>query len=95
MKKRFVVEFEDGSASATGAKHDSVSMSYSGDERLTKSDVGGVPFVSGNGPGLVKLGEILIQMGSSGYKSGFHFHIREDFDEDKSEILIVGLGDSI
>jgi hypothetical protein len=89
------VEFSDGSAKATGALHDGISMSYSGKELLRKSDVNGVPYIYGNGAGLVRLGEILIQIGLSEYKNGFHLHIGEDFDEEKDGIVIVGIDNSI
>lgn len=92
MKKQFSFEFEDGSAKATGARSDGMATSYSGDE-LIKVFQGpeGVPFISGNGPGLIKLGEMLIQIGMSEYLNGFHVHVYEDFDADKSQALIVGI----
>ena len=92
--KRFVFEFEDGSANATGKKHDGISMTYSGDEHLARFEVDGLPYIYGNPSGLVKLGELLIQIGMSEYKSGYHLHIREDFSADKDEILIIGISDS-
>lgn len=91
MDKTHLVKFSDGSANATGARNDGISMSFSGDELLHSLDVDGVHFISGNRAGLVRLGELLIQMGLSEYKNGFHLHIREDFDSDKAEILIIGL----
>jgi hypothetical protein len=91
MKKRFVVEFEDGSAKATGRKNDGIIMSYSGDELIRCFEVDGTPFISGNSAGLVKLGELLIQLGKSEYMSGFHLHIQEDFNADKKEIVIIGV----
>ncbi|MFY9745090.1 MAG: hypothetical protein WA891_11875 [Acidobacteriaceae bacterium] len=91
MKKRFVIEFEDGSAKATGKKHDGITYPCSGDERLYLIHVEGVPFISGNSQGLVTLGTVLIQIGTGDYKGGFHVHLREDFDGDKNGILIVGL----
>jgi len=90
MKKTYLVEFEDLSAAASGKKHDGIKLNYDGEEQLSRFDVDGVPLISGNASGLVKLGEILIQLGKSEYKDGFHLHIREDFDADKEEILIVG-----
>jgi hypothetical protein len=96
MKKRFVVEFEDGSAAATGERNDGISIEYSdsGDERLKRFDLDGVPFVAGNRAGLLTLGKLLIQLGASEYKTGFHLHLREDFDADKPEILILGVDGS-
>jgi hypothetical protein len=91
LKKSHLVEFLDGSAKATGRRNDDISSSYSGEESLSRFEVDGVSCISGNSAGLVKLGELLIQIGLSEYENGFHLHIREDFDADKSEILIVGL----
>jgi hypothetical protein len=91
MPKKHLVEFNDESAQATGKKNDALSMSFSGDELVGKFEVNGIPFISGNGSGLVKLGELLIQLGLSQYRSGFHLHIHKNFDDEKSEILIVGL----
>jgi hypothetical protein len=93
MIRKYLVEFEDKSASAAGARNDGISISYSGDELLRRTEVDKVPFISGNSAGLVKLGEMLIQIALSGYKSGFHIHINEDFDERKDAILIVGRSD--
>jgi hypothetical protein len=94
MAKKYLVEFSDGSAKATGARNDRISTSYSGKEVLRQFEVDGISFISGNSAGLVKLGEILIQIGLSEYENGFHLHIQEDFDADKVEILIVGLENS-
>ncbi len=91
MKKSHLVEFTDDSAKVTGAKHDSISISCAGGERLSRFEVSGVPFISGNSDGLVKLGELLIQVGLSDYRSGFHLHINKDFDSDQDEVLIIGL----
>ncbi len=96
MAKTYLVEFVDGSAKANGTQHDGISISYSDDEtRLRMFDVNGVPYIHGNSAGLVKLGEILIQIGLSEYKDGFHLHLREDFDADKEEIVILGVKNSI
>jgi hypothetical protein len=91
MAKTHLVEFTDGSAKASNARHDGISISYSGDEILRSFEVGGVPYFCGNSAGLVKLGEILIQIGLSEYKNGFHLHIQEDFDGDKNEIMTIGI----
>lgn len=91
MKKSHLVEFSDNSAKVTGAKNDSISTSYSGDEKLSRFEVNGVPFISGNSEGLVKLGELLIQVGLSDYGNGFHLHLNKDFDSDKDEILIISV----
>jgi hypothetical protein len=88
---KHVLEFNDESANATGKKHDGITFSCSGDELLGKIETNGTPFIFGNGAGLVKLGEILIRIGMSKYKPGFHLHVREDFDGDRGEILIIGV----
>jgi hypothetical protein len=95
MAKTHLVEFVDGSAKATGARNDGISMSYSGDERFRRFEVDGIPYLYGNSAGLVRLGEILIQIGLSEYENDFHLHISEDFDSDKDEIVIVGVNNSI
>jgi len=91
LKKSHLVEFSDDLAKVTGTKHDSIFISCAGDEKLNRSEVNGVPFISGNSDGLVKLGELLIQLGLSDYGSGFHLHIHKDFDSDKDEVLIIGV----
>lgn len=93
MTKTHHVEFPDESAQASGERHDRITFRCSGDEVLSREYVNGVPMISGNRAGLVTLGEILIQIGLSDYKSGFHVHIREDFDGGKKEILVVGVGE--
>ena len=96
MSKTHLIEFSDESAKATGAPHDRISISYPDDDvRLRMFDVNGVPYLHGNSAGLVMLGEILIQIGLSEYKDGFHLHLREDFDEEKEEIVILGVKNSI
>jgi hypothetical protein len=84
MKKQLIFEFEDGSAKSTGQRWDSMTTNfYSGDEVLHVFGGGDtVPFISGNSPGLIALGKLLIQMGMSDYKDGYHDHIYEDFDAD-------------
>jgi hypothetical protein len=94
VTKTHLVEFTDGSAKASGARHDGISLSCSGDEILRRFEVDGVPYFYGNSAGLVRLGEILIQIGLSEYKDGYHLNIREDFDGDKEEIVILGVKNS-
>jgi hypothetical protein len=95
MSKSHLIEFSDGSAKTTGAGHDAISFSCSGNEILRRFEVGGLPYIYGNGAGLVWLGELLVRIGLGEYKDGFHLHIREDCDEDKNEIFIVGIDNSI
>jgi hypothetical protein len=93
MKLTHTVEFEDGSAAATGKPHDGMAMNYSWeeDEKLNVESIDGQVMLSGNPSGLVRLGEFLIQMGRSAYKPGFHIHLRKDFNADLPEILIVSV----
>jgi len=67
-------EFEDESATATGRKHDRVTYqrSVKEDERLRVELIHGTPFIFGNSSGLVTLAKILVKMGTSQYKDGFH-----------------------
>ena len=92
---KHLLEFDDESANATGKRHDGITISYMGNESLKKMEVEGIPFISGNSAGLLKLGEILVQMGLSNYKSGFHLQIREDFDADKNDLFIIGLNKNV
>ncbi|MEI9968792.1 MAG: hypothetical protein WDM87_09265 [Terracidiphilus sp.] len=94
MSKSHLIEFSDGSAKATGARHDAISFSCSGNEILRRFEVGGLPYIYGNGAGLVWLGELLVRIGLGEYKDGFHLHIREDCDENKNETFIVGIDNS-
>ena len=64
-----------------------MSVSYSGDELIKISGQGDkTPFISGNGSGLVKLGELLIHIGLSEDGDGYHLHVYEDLNGDKPEI---------
>jgi hypothetical protein len=96
MKKQFIFDFEDGSAKSTGQRWDCMSTNfYSGDEVLRISGGGDtVPFISGNSSGLVALGKLLIQIGMSEYRDGYHVHIYEDFNADKREIVVIGVNNS-
>jgi hypothetical protein len=96
MKKTFLFEFEDGSAKATGNKWDGMSISYAEGHNVIKvfGQADGVPTISGNSSGLLTLGQMLIQMGMSEYRDGYHIHIYEDFHADKPEILIVSVHNS-
>jgi hypothetical protein len=93
MKRQLVFEFEDGSAKSTGERWDGMTTDfYTGDEALTIFGGGDtVPFISGNSSGLIALGKLLIQMGMSDYRDGFHSHIYEDFNADKPEIIVIGV----
>jgi len=76
------IEFDDESASATGKKHDALSYEVSEEAHLRLEVLDGVPFLFGNRPGFLSLARILIKMGLSGYKDGFHVHLRRDFSGD-------------
>jgi hypothetical protein len=95
MKKQFFFEFEDGSAKSTGHRWDGMTSDfYTGDEVLQVVEGGDSPFISGNSAGLVALGKLLIQIGMSDYRDGYHVHIYEDFDADKPEIIAIGVSNS-
>ncbi len=96
MKKQFIFEFEDGSAKSTGQRWDGMTTDfYSGDEVLqVLGGADAVPFISGNSAGLIALGKFLIQIGMSNYRDGYHVHIYEDFNADKSEIMAIGVNNS-
>jgi hypothetical protein len=81
-KKAFDFEFDDQSAAATGKKHDALSYEVSEEAQLTAELLNGSLFLWGNRPGLLGLAKILIRMGLSEYKDGFHVHLRQDFSGD-------------
>jgi hypothetical protein len=93
MKITHLVEFEDGSAAATGKLHDGMTMNYSWaeDEKLDVETFNGQVMLSANPSGLVRLGEFLIQMGRSSYRPGFHIHLAKDFNADLPEVLVVSV----
>jgi hypothetical protein len=95
MKLKHVVEFEDGSAAATGKPHDSITLNYSWeeDEKLNTENTNGQVLLSANSSGLVRLGEFLIQMGRSAYRPGFHIHLNKNFNADLPEVLIVSVSE--
>jgi hypothetical protein len=81
-KRVFHVEFDDQSASTTGKKHDALSFEVLEDAHLRLEFLEGAPFLWGNRPGFLSLARILIKMGVSDYKEGFHIHLRQDFSGD-------------
>ncbi|HTA22867.1 MAG TPA: hypothetical protein VK763_04990 [Terriglobales bacterium] len=81
-KKAFDFEFDDQSASATGKKHDALSYEVLEEAQLRAELLDGILFLSGNRPGFLSLARILVKIGLSGYKDGFHIHLRRDFSGD-------------
>jgi len=81
-KKVFQIEFDDESASATGKKNDVLSYEVEEGARLRLELLDGIQFLVGNRPGFLSLARILIKMGLSGYKNGFHIHLRQDLNGD-------------
>jgi len=78
-KKEFHIEFDDESASATGKKNDRLSYEILEDAHLRLELVEGAPFLLGNRSGFLSLARMLVKMGLSEYKDGFHVHLRQDF----------------
>lgn len=93
MKKSFTLEFEDGSAAATGRPNDGISLELSGDESLKVEIHQGIPMVWASRAALVALGKTLLKMGLSEYKPGFHLQFREDFGDDaaRPDVLTIGI----
>jgi hypothetical protein len=88
MKRTFTYEFEDDG-------HNRITYEYSPeeDERLEVLIQDGQCFVAANRSGLLTLARILIKMAYGNYDSGFHVHLRKDFDGEKEEILVPVLLD--
>ena len=90
MKRRFEFEFEDQSQGGT------ISFEYSDsvDERLSVSIEDGVSVVYANRAALLVLAKTFIRMVLCPYADGFHVHLSEDLDGDKSETLRVILDET-
>jgi hypothetical protein len=84
-KVMFQIEFDDESASATGRKNDRLSYQVSEEAHLSLKLVDGSPFLFGNRPGFLSLAKILVKIGLSEYKEGFHVHLRRDFSDDAEQ----------
>lgn len=87
MKKSYLFEYDDESSESK--------ISFDYDETIVETlkvvIENGVPTVYANKTGLKLLGDSLIKLHHSGYKTGFHIHLSEDFDAGKPEILRVVL----
>ena len=96
-KKIFHFEFDDESAAASGSRHDKITYEYSAeeDERFRVEMIDGTPFIFANSAGLLTLAKILIKIGTSEYKDGFHVHLSQDFNADCPEALAVGFAAKI
>jgi hypothetical protein len=91
--KRFVFEFDDESAAASGVRTDGITFECSGDESLSVEVSEGATYLFANRAGMITLAKMLLKLGLSDYKSGFHFHLAKDFDASKEEILCIGVGE--
>lgn len=84
MQKRVVFEFDD-----EGPR--TLTYACGSDDRLSVDRDGPIIYVSRSGARL--LAEILAKMSEGSYATGFHMHLREDFDPDKPDALTVMLTD--
>lgn len=86
-EKKFEYEFKDESPRGITFEYDE-SM---GDESLevikTEDQVG----IHLNKAGCLVLAKALIKMAYCDYEEGFHFHLNEDFDGEKPQVLWVGV----
>lgn len=82
MRKRLVLEWEDEAP-------DSITFEYGPDDRLSVDPVEPVLYLNKSGARL--LAEILAKMSEGSYAPGFHLHLREDFDLDKTDAITVML----
>ena len=50
-----------------------------------------------NRAGMLALGKLLIKLGTSEYKRGFHIHLRSDFSDDAAQpdVLTILLDESV
>jgi hypothetical protein len=94
MKKVFHFEFDDESAGATGKLHDGISYECSETERLSTTTINDAPAIFANPDGLLTLAKILVKMGMSNYKSGFHLHLQKDFSSDPPDVLTISVGNT-
>jgi hypothetical protein len=88
MNNKFEFEFEDESL------ENSISFEYSEsiDEILSVSiDDSGMTTIYGNREAFMVLAKTFAKLALGNYKEGFHFHLREDFDGDKKDIISVTL----
>jgi hypothetical protein len=86
MNSKFEFEFEDESLG------NSISFEYSEstDEILSVSiDDSGVATIYGNREAFMVLAKTFAKLALGNYKEGFHFHLREDFDGDKKDIIEI------
>jgi hypothetical protein len=85
----FNYEFETDRAKSLSYEH-----SREEDEKLDVFSVDGTPFLHLNRSGMLTLSRILIKMAHGEHEDGFHIHLRQDFNEDLPEKLILGLSGS-
>lgn len=88
MIKKLEFEFNDESL------ENSISFEYddSVDEVLSTSiDGSGIVTIYGNREAFMVLAKTFAKLALCDYKKGFHFHLREDFDGDKKDIIEITL----
>jgi hypothetical protein len=87
VNKKFEFEFEDESL------RNRISFEYddSDDEILRTSIINGVTTIYGNRLAFMVLAKTFAKIALGQYQAGFHFHLREDFDGDKEDIIEITL----
>lgn len=85
MKKQFAYEFEDDISGKT------ISFEYDNEteENLTIDIEGDIPVIYANRQALIFLAKIFIKMSMGTYDPGFHVHVHQELDADKSEALRI------
>jgi hypothetical protein len=87
MYKKFEFEFEDKSS------ENEIVYEYDNldNEIFNVSINHGIPTIYGNREAFMVLAKTFAKIALGDYKKGFHFHLREDFDGDKKDIIEVTL----
>jgi hypothetical protein len=83
MKKKFEFEFEDLSSKRT------ISFEYAneGEEKMSIMIENGIPVIYANREAFLLLAKTCAKIGLGEYSSGFHVHLRRDFDADQAESI--------
>ncbi|NDC83754.1 hypothetical protein EB093_08880 [bacterium] len=87
MEKIFTYSFKDES------EQGAITFEYNDkvDEKLSVSMLNTTPMITVNQSGALALAKLFLKMALGEYKDGFHTHVSQDFDADKSEALIIGV----
>jgi hypothetical protein len=87
VNKKFEFEFEDESL------QNRISFEYdrSDNEILSTSITNGITTIYGNRQAFLVLAKTFAKLALGEYRAGFHFHLREDFDGAKEDIIEVTL----